>query len=77
MESQRGRQLIRLGDDSPVLDIYSIRRDGGREVRDGGVAGGREGKLLVRCPRRHHCARRQGVALKRETAVNENRWEVG
>lgn len=32
MERQRERQLICLGDDSPMLGIYSIRREGGREV---------------------------------------------
>lgn len=36
-------------------------------------AGGREGEWLGRRPGRHHCARRQGVALKRQTAVEENR----
>lgn len=65
LESQRERLLIRLGDDSPMLDIYSIRREGGRYVTEGG-ASGKEGKLLGRCPRRHHCARQQWVALKRE-----------
>lgn len=41
VESQRGRQLIRLGDDSPMLDIYSIRREGERYVTEGEPVGGR------------------------------------
>ncbi|KAG7229279.1 hypothetical protein INR49_012937 [Caranx melampygus] len=31
---QRERQLIRLGDDSPMVDIYSIRREGGAGVEE-------------------------------------------
>lgn len=49
MASQRGRQLIRLGDDSPALDIYSIRREGEREggmyVTKGESVGGRANSL--------------------------------
>lgn len=45
MASKRGRQLIRLGDDSPALDIYSISREGGMEggryVTKGEPVGGR------------------------------------
>lgn len=40
-------------------------------------AGGREGERLGRCPGQHHCARRQGVALKRQTAVEEKQGEGG
>lgn len=51
LESQRERQLICLGDDSPMLGIYSIRREGGRYV---GVEEGR-GKRFGRRPGQHHC----------------------
>lgn len=44
LESQRGRQPIRLGDDSPTLDIYSIRREGGT-WRRGEPVGGRANGL--------------------------------
>lgn len=40
LESQRGRQPICLSDDSPTLDIYSIRREGGT-WRRGEPVGGR------------------------------------
>lgn len=44
LESQGERQLIRLGDDSPMLGIYSIRREGGmggrRSAGANGLGGG-------------------------------------
>ena len=54
-KGRRERQPICLGDDSPMLGIYSIRRERGME---GGVGeeerGG--GKRFGRRPRRHHSA---------------------
>lgn len=39
MERQRERQPICLGDDSPMLGIYSIRREGAVEWRSEGASG--------------------------------------
>lgn len=43
LASRGGREAIRLGDDSPMLDIYSIGVEGGRG--GGGVREGRENGL--------------------------------
>ena len=59
-KARRERQPICLGDDSPMLGIYSIRREGRREgwreevwgKRSEGGGGG--GKRFGRRPRRHH-----------------------
>lgn len=37
LASRRGREPIRLGDDSPMLDIYSIGVGGGRGGGEGGA----------------------------------------
>ncbi len=62
-ESQRERQPIRLGDDSPMLSIYSIRREGERGGANGlgggqssiiapltGSGGGRDGDRRDKAP---------------------------
>lgn len=55
IERQRERQLIRLGDDSPMLGIYSIEREGG--VGDGGA----RGQAVWEAARTASSHRRQGV----------------
>lgn len=81
MERQRERQPIRLGDDSPMLGIYSIRREGGRR---GG--GGARGQTVWEAARTASSRRRQGVAegetetaeikhQKRKRGGKEGWWE--
>lgn len=64
-ERQRERQPICLGDDSPMLGIYSIRREGGR---CGGA--GAKGQAVWEAARTASSHHRQGV-VEAETETTE------